>query len=116
MNQPKGTMKAKRPLSDRAFVEGGLNGGRFVPLRQNTIREDPLSRTSFRVNVLRRELEFQRGEIRRHKHIVRLMKNALEEQLDMWRLGMNQNEWPTIGQVYHLIKKLENAIEYASKG
>jgi len=85
---------------------------RITPLRDLESHDEPLGGRSFRIYRLERELGFQKGEVVRHKEIIRVLRGALEEQRDMWALGLDANEWPTIGQVHRLINRLNSALDY----
>lgn len=68
--------------------------------------------SEFRLYAAEREVSYLRAEIQRLKAAVRFKDERLRDQRDLWRLGLDYGEWPTMGQVLRNLDKLESAIEY----
>ena len=110
---------SKRPLKPTTPVlPFGPTTGRqphvIVPLQEHhTPASDSIpTEKEFRTYKLEREVHHRGNEIVRHKEIIRVLKNALEEQKDMWLLGLDQGEWPSIGQVHQMLGRIKGALDY----
>ncbi len=99
------------PVSPLGPARVGEKPTIVIPLREYHPSGVP-SEKEFRVYQLEREITHQINELVRHKEIIRVLRSALVEEKDMWDLGLNHGQWPSIGQVHKLLNRIESALDY----
>lgn len=60
----------------------------------------------------RRRVDGLEIENRRLRDQIRFKDRVLQDEVEMWKLGLDHAEWETIGQITRRISRLKGAIEY----
>jgi len=63
-----------------------------------------------------RRLNALETDIRRLRDQIRFKDRVLQDEIDMWTLGLGRGEWETVGQVTRRISRLKGARDYQGYG
>ncbi len=97
--------------------ESAKSGRRIVPI--SNLPEDrggaPDSDRDFTIQRLRREVSRLKAELKRYADADRFKTSKLLKQRNLWRLGFDYGEWPTMGEALRNLQEIESGIIYEGR-
>lgn len=102
----------KKSVEDETPLRGELQAGNNAVIPIAAAKDRLELEGSFIEQKLRREVEYLKNEIQRLTEAVSYRNRILEEQGNLWQLGLDHRIWPTMGEALRLVTRLKGAIGY----
>ena len=102
----------KKTHNPSALVPSHQPSDKVVPISNLPQLELPAyDPQNFQIQWLQRQVSHRRGDLEFLSDATTYKDNKIRAQVELWQLGLDYGEWPTLGYALSNLQKLKGALE-----